>query len=99
MTSKKHNILVTDKEGVEKTYSLRMGASLVALRAQQCPIEFDCLKADCGICVVKVAWGQESLSKAQAAELDFLKAMHADPDERLACQCRVFGDLAVKIEF
>ena len=32
------------------------------------------------------------VSKIQKKEADFLKAMRADDDERLACQVRVFGD-------
>lgn len=91
------NITVTTRESTQ-SLSLRRGLGLQAL-AVHCPaLEFDCRKADCGICIVKVLQGADSLSPAKAREADFLKAMRADPDERLACQCRVFGDLALAIE-
>ena len=32
------------------------------------------------------------------AEKDFLAAMRADPDERLACQTRILGDVRVEVE-
>ena len=63
------------------------------------PTDFDCLKADCGICIMKVIDGGENLSATTKAESDFLKAMRADKDERLACQCRVFGNVHVKFEY
>ncbi len=59
----------------------------------------DCLDADCGICVVRVLKHPEHLSPIEVKERDFLTAMGADPDERLACQCRIKGDVTIKVEF
>ncbi len=79
---------------------IREGLGFQALCAKypKAPIEFDCRKADCGICIIRVCEGIENLSDPTDAERDFLKAMHADPDERLACQCRILGDLCVRVE-
>ena len=78
----------------------RLGLGFQALCAKHTtPIEFDCRKADCGICIFTVLEGQQNLSPKTPAEEDFLKAMRALPNERLACQCRVLGDVTVKIEF
>ena len=30
-------------------------------------------------------------------ERDFLETMAAEPNERLACQCKVFGDIKVEV--
>ena len=77
----------------------RKGLGLQAICAQTgTPIEFDCREADCGICIVRVRQGLENLSPPTFAERDFLKAMHAEPDERLACQTRVFGDVELEVE-
>lgn len=82
-----------------KSYELRQGLGFQALAAQQqIPIEFDCREADCGICIIRVRAGAEHLSPKTGEEADFLKAMHAEPDERLACQCRVLGDVTVEVE-
>ena len=81
-----------------QTCSLRKGLGLQALQPLPKGLEFDCRKADCGICLVKVLSGAEGLSAPTAGEQDFLRAMQADPQERLACQCRVFGDVTFEIE-
>ncbi len=87
-------------KGETKLYEMRAGLGLQALSARALtPIEYDCKKADCGICVLRVKKGGENLSPPQAAELDFLKAMRAEPDERLACQCRILGDVEIEVEF
>ena len=80
-------------------YQLRRGLGFQALAAQQkTPLEFDCRKADCGICVIRVLKGQEHLADATLQEKEFLRAMHAEENERLACQCRLFGDVAIEVE-
>lgn len=81
------------------TYELRQGLGFQALAAQQAtPFEFDCREADCGICIMRVKKGRENLSPPTREEADFLKAMIAEPDERLACQCRILGDVTVEVE-
>ncbi len=77
---------------------IRKGLGLQAIE-KNCPwLEFDCRGADCGICIIQVQEGAENLSAPTAAEVDFLKAMHGRPHERLACQCRVFGPLTIEID-
>ena len=62
------------------------------------PIEFDCRKADCGICIFKTLKGHKNLSQPTKKEADFLNAMQAHKDERLACQCRVMDDVEILME-
>lgn len=92
-------VTVMHKEKVVEL-PIRDGLGFQALCAKypKTPIEFDCRKADCGICIIRVCDGAENLSLATPMEQDFLKAMRADPDERLACQCRILGDLCVRVE-
>lgn len=79
-------------------YPVRSGLGFMAVcKKHETPLEFDCQKADCGICLMKVIRGAEHLTEPTHAEADFLKAMHADADERLACQCRIMGDVEVEV--
>jgi ferredoxin len=91
------SVTVTTSQG-SSSYELRQGLGLQALCARhKTALEFDCRKADCGICLLRVEAGADALSPPTPAERDFLKAMRADPDERLACQCRVLGDVRLVV--
>jgi len=86
-------------QGDERVHKLRRGLGFQALAAAApTPIEFDCRAADCGICVIRVTEHPEHLSPPTTGERDFLTAMRAAPDERLACQCRVLGDVTVEVD-
>lgn len=87
-----------EHQGKEHVFKVRKGLGLQALARQTSILEFDCREADCGICICKVKDGAEHLTPPTRAEADFLRAMHADADERLACQCRVFGDVKLEVE-
>ena len=47
--------------------------------------------------MVRVIDGAENLSPMQDDERDFLETMAAEPEERLACQCRVSGDVRLEV--
>ena len=95
----KARVVITARGGYRGEFTLRPGLGLMALAAlEKAPLEFDCREADCGICIVRVVSGADQLTAPTVREADFLRAMHADPDERLACQCRVKGDVALNIE-
>jgi ferredoxin len=92
--------LLIRKKGDVKEFTVRQGLGLQAVCAKaETGIEFDCRAADCGICVIKVVSGAENLSPKTVPEADFLKAMKADDDERLACQVRVFGDAVIETDY
>jgi ferredoxin len=83
----------------QKSYRIRVGLGFQALCAREkTPLEFDCREADCGICIMRVVEGLKNLSDKTDAERDFLTAMRADDDERLACQARILGDVRVVVE-
>lgn len=60
-------------------------------------ILFGCRDGACGACMIKVIEGADKLSPMQDDERDFLETMAAEPDERLACQCKVYGDVVVEV--
>ena len=60
-------------------------------------ILFGCRDGACGACMIKVIDGAENLTPMQDDEKDFLETMAAEPDERLACQCRVKGDIKIEV--
>ncbi len=60
-------------------------------------ILFGCRDGACGACMIKVIEGASNLSKMEDHERDFLETMAAQPEERLACQCKVHGDVKVEV--
>ena len=94
LMSEKITIEINGNETVE----MRKGAKMTFLAKKTDSIEFDCYKSDCGICIFSVVEGENNLSEKTTAEDDFLKAMRADSNERLACQCRALGHLKIEAD-
>lgn len=96
----KHTTVVIKSKDPTQTLAVRQGLGFQAICAgPEAKIEFDCRKADCGICAIRVLAGAENLSPPTSREQDFLAAMRADPDERLACQVRVFGEVTIEVDY
>ena len=94
-----HCTICIETNKTHQAYSLRKGLRLDALNAKHStPLEFDCRKANCGICIFSVKTGHEALSPKSKKEEAFLKAMGASSGERLACQCRVYGNIEIEVE-
>ena len=47
--------------------------------------------------MIKVLEGSEHISPMQDDEKDFLETMAAEPEERLACQCKITGDIKIEV--
>lgn len=60
-------------------------------------ILFGCRDGACGACMVQVLEGAEHLSPMEEDEQDFLETMNAREGERLACQCKVYGDVKLEV--
>lgn len=60
-------------------------------------ILFGCRDGACGACMVRVLEGADHLNPMGEDEKDFLETMAAEPDERLACQCKVSGDIKIEV--
>jgi ferredoxin len=86
--------ITTDK----KTIDVVDGYALIDMcEDHDTSILFGCRDGACGACMVKVISGTEHLSPMQDNEKDFLETMAARPDERLACQCKVYGDVTLEV--
>jgi ferredoxin len=59
-------------------------------------ITFGCRTGSCGTCRVRVAEGLSSCSEPGPEERDFLQGLGAPPDQRLACQVCVQGDVDIE---
>ena len=77
------------------------GANLVDYCAEnKIPLPYDCRSASCGTCRVRVTKNAENLSKIDDAEEFFLEHMAPEdtaPNDRLACQCMVLGDVEIEL--
>jgi ferredoxin len=60
-------------------------------------ILFGCRDGACGACMIRVLENPQHLSAMEEHERDFLETMAAREDERLACQCRVLGDVVIEV--
>lgn len=71
------------------------GESLIQIsRDNGSSIPFGCTNGVCGTCICKVVDGHNNLSEMGAREKNTLEMFGAlDGDHRLACQCKVHGDV------
>lgn len=67
-------------------------ASLVA------GVPLSCRGARCGVCRVRVVRGAGAIIAPRADEQEALRTLGAAPDERLACQLRLGGDVEAAVE-
>ena len=86
--------ITTDK----KTIDVVEGYALIDMcEDHDTSILFGCRDGACGACMVKIISGADKISPMQDNEKDFLETMAARPDERLACQCKVYGDVTIEV--
>ena len=57
---------------------------------------FDCRGGVCGSCLMEVIEGADHLSPKTEKEQDFLASIDAQKNQRLACLCRVHGDVTLR---
>ena len=60
-------------------------------------LPFSCKNGVCGTCLCRVKEGTENLNLKTEQEEITLDTLGADNEQRLACQCKVLGD--IKIDF
>jgi ferredoxin len=84
----------TDKKNI----TVENGASIIDVcETEETSILFGCRDGACGACMIRVVEHPENLSQMEEHERDFLETMAAREDERLACQCKVLGDVTVEV--
>ena len=87
-------IITTDK----KTIDVPDGYAMIDMcEDHDTSILFGCRDGACGACMIRVIDGAGNLSPMQDDERDFLETMAAEPNERLACQCKVKGDVKIEV--
>ena len=63
------------------------------------PLKFGCRRGECGVCAVRIAEGQQNLTKQSKQEILILQQKHLDPgNHRLACQCAFNGNVTVEVD-
>lgn len=86
--------ITTDK----KTFEVKDNYPLIDMcEEHDTSILFGCRDGACGACMIKVIEGAANVSPMQDHEKDFLETMAAAPNERLACQCIVSGDVTIEV--
>ena len=61
-------------------------------------IPLGCRAGTCGACLIKVISGLEKMSPRDDDEVAFIEVLGYSGEEyRLACQCRIRGDVAIDI--
>lgn len=69
----------------------------VAAQHPNLPLRFGCRRGECGTCAIAVSSGMDNLTQPSPQEKRTLEKKGLDPTEhRLACQCAVNGDVAIK---
>ncbi|MBT4384583.1 (2Fe-2S)-binding protein [Candidatus Peregrinibacteria bacterium] len=70
------------------------GSFREAAQAGGLGIPFGCENGICSTCLIKIGSGMENLSERTDQEEMTLDARGADDNVRLACQCKVNGDVS-----
>lgn len=60
-------------------------------------VEFGCRRGVCGTCLVTILSGIDSCESPTMAEQVLLEELKAKPNQRLACQCKITGDIIVSV--
>ncbi|MBI2603457.1 MAG: (2Fe-2S)-binding protein [Deltaproteobacteria bacterium] len=82
----------------DKTIEMGDGQALIDMcEEHDTSILFGCRDGACGACMIKIRKGAENISKMEDSERDFLETMAAEENERLGCQCKVFGDIEIEV--
>lgn len=61
-------------------------------------LPFGCENGICGTCLVSIKEGAENLSEKTDQEEETLEVLLAYEDQRLACQCKVQGDVIFDLD-
>lgn len=60
-------------------------------------LAYGCRGGACGACLIQITSGADAVSKMQDIERETLESIAAEPNERLACQCKVYGDITIEV--
>jgi ferredoxin len=87
-------------ESHDEIFELASGSSLIDLEFEYFGmrvIPFGCRAGVCGACLVEVRESANSLGIQTIEEANFIRRLGHDPDDhRLACQCKITGDVSLR---
>jgi ferredoxin len=87
-------------DSIEGQFELNSGSPLIDLELEYFGVHvipFGCRAGACGACLVEVQEGIDNLGVQTIEEANFIRRLGRDPENhRLACQCRVTGDVLLK---
>ncbi|MDP3970392.1 MAG: 2Fe-2S iron-sulfur cluster-binding protein [bacterium] len=61
-------------------------------------LPFGCENGICGTCLIAVKEGEKNISEKTEQEKETLEMLMAYEDQRLACQCKVNGDVTFDLD-
>lgn len=61
-------------------------------------VPFGCENGVCGTCLISIKTGANNITSKTVQEEETLATLAANPDQRLACQCQVKGDITFDLE-
>lgn len=81
-----------------KSVELNQNSELLDLEnTDQRELDFGCRAAGCGTCAIEVVAGLHNLNPKNEDEEDMLDRLDINgPNCRLACQCRLNGDITIR---
>ena len=80
-----------------KTADVNPGDPLIdACQRIGASIPFGCRNGICGTCIMKVNKGLENIAPMEEKEKNTLSMFGAGPQNRLACQCKINGDVEIE---
>jgi ferredoxin len=81
----------------KRTLEVEQEQSLQAIaRKKPIGVLFGCRDAACGSCVIRVLANPQHLTPRTKREERLLESIEAHDDERLACQCKILGDVTIE---
>ncbi len=82
-------------DGIEKEVDAGSGLMEIANMVGS-SLAFGCGTGVCGSCLINVIEGMENLSPKTDQERETLESTGAAENQRLACQCKVSGDVVIE---
>lgn len=80
-----------------ETITVPVGTSLQDISEEvQTGIVYGCRQCSCGTCMTEVIEGPNGLEPPSVLEIEVLEFHGASANTRLACQCKVTGDVTLR---
>lgn len=83
---------------IQKHIDVFVGEKLIdILEGEAVPVKFKCRVGTCGACSLTITEGHENLSSKTQTENQYFAKYPSKKFARLACQCRIHGDVEILV--